>query len=347
MIETTPAYLREPATGQVYAALHRAGQDSLEGVAGRKVAVVVQERTELAPDGLTSSGDDVFIEIGFEQPREVNHSIVLLAAAPDLARVFSLDLAGEDGELSAEALLSLGDVVSTVLDTSVGAMTWLQPAPRAWLANLEPVGGDGAGVARVELPAGMVDGRPLTLVTLLLSVDGAECAVRVAFDEEAEKAWLGLAPAEAPQAELQETPPMETAPAPAATPAATQPQPAAAHGAPAATPPSNSAPDVPVQAAQFRPLGPDHAAGRGSGIDLIKDVPLHVSVELGRASLTVREILSLGAGSVVELDRLAGEPVDVLVNDRLIARGEVVIVDESFGVRITELLREGAMRGIL
>ncbi len=72
----------------------------------------------------------------------------------------------------------------------------------------------------------------------------------------------------------------------------------------------------------------------------MKDVPLHITVELGRASLTVREILGLGVGSVVELDRLAGEPVDVLANDRLIGRGEVVIVDESFGVCLTEVFRE-------
>jgi flagellar motor switch protein FliN/FliY len=90
---------------------------------------------------------------------------------------------------------------------------------------------------------------------------------------------------------------------------------------------------------QFQQLGPDQPAGRGSNIDLIRDVQLRVSVELGHASLSVREVLALGNGSVVELDRLAGEPVDVLVNDQLIARGEVVIVDESFGVRITEIVR--------
>ena len=100
-----------------------------------------------------------------------------------------------------------------------------------------------------------------------------------------------------------------------------------------------SQPPAAVQAVQFQQLGPDQPAGRGSNIDLIRDVQLRVSVELGHASLSVREVLALGNGSVVELDRLAGEPVDVLVNDQLIARGEVVIVDESFGVRITEIVR--------
>ena len=65
---------------------------------------------------------------------------------------------------------------------------------------------------------------------------------------------------------------------------------------------------------------------------------MRVSVELGRSSMSVEEILSLGPGSVVELNKLAGEPVDILVNDHLIARGEVVVVDENFGVRVTEIV---------
>ncbi len=73
-------------------------------------------------------------------------------------------------------------------------------------------------------------------------------------------------------------------------------------------------------------------------VDLILDVALHVRVELGSTRMTVEEVLALGPGSVVELERLAGEPVDVVVNDRLIARGEVVVVEENFGVRITEIV---------
>ncbi len=70
----------------------------------------------------------------------------------------------------------------------------------------------------------------------------------------------------------------------------------------------------------------------------IMDVVLHVSVELGRARMTVRQILDLDQDSVIELDRLAGEVVDVFVNEHLIARGEVVVVDDKFGVRLSELI---------
>lgn len=81
----------------------------------------------------------------------------------------------------------------------------------------------------------------------------------------------------------------------------------------------------------------------GEGVDLqdlslVMDVPLEVTVELGRTTKKVKEVLQLGPGTVIELDRLAGEPVDVRVNGRLVAKGEVVVLDELFAVRITEVV---------
>jgi flagellar motor switch protein FliN len=80
------------------------------------------------------------------------------------------------------------------------------------------------------------------------------------------------------------------------------------------------------------------AGSAGGNISLLMDVPLKLTVELGRTTKMVKEILALAPGSVVELDKLAGEPVDILVNERLIAKGEVVVIDENFGVRITEIV---------
>ena len=74
------------------------------------------------------------------------------------------------------------------------------------------------------------------------------------------------------------------------------------------------------------------------GLDILMDVPLDISVELGRTRLVVKEVVDLGIGSIVEIDKAAGEPVDVLVNGRLVARGEVVVIEYNFGVRITEIL---------
>ena len=77
---------------------------------------------------------------------------------------------------------------------------------------------------------------------------------------------------------------------------------------------------------------------RPPNLDFILDIPLKLSVELGRTKLLINDLLQLGQGSVIELNKLAGEPLEVLVNDKLIARGEAVVVNEKFGVRITDIL---------
>ncbi|MDX9732259.1 MAG: flagellar motor switch protein FliN, partial [Bdellovibrionales bacterium] len=75
-------------------------------------------------------------------------------------------------------------------------------------------------------------------------------------------------------------------------------------------------------------------------LDLILDIPLKVTVELGRTRMMVSELLNLGQGSVIELAKLAGEPMEVLVNDKLVARGEAVVVNEKFGVRLTDIISQ-------
>ena len=74
------------------------------------------------------------------------------------------------------------------------------------------------------------------------------------------------------------------------------------------------------------------------GMELIMDIPLEVTVELGRVRMLIRDVLELASGSIVELDRVAGEPVDLLVNGRLVAKGEVVVIEDNFGIRLTEIV---------
>lgn len=100
------------------------------------------------------------------------------------------------------------------------------------------------------------------------------------------------------------------------------------------------APNVNVQSAQFQPFN----AGvsplmQQENIDLIIDVPLEVTVELGRSNKSIKEILDFAPGTIIELDKLAGEPVDVLVNGKFVAKGEVVVIEENFGIRLVEILK--------
>lgn len=87
----------------------------------------------------------------------------------------------------------------------------------------------------------------------------------------------------------------------------------------------------------FQPLS-ELAAEADGEIDMVMDIPVQLSVELGRTRLTIKNILQLGQGSVVELDGLAGEPMDIYVNGYLIAQGEVVVVDEKYGIRVTDII---------
>ena len=93
-----------------------------------------------------------------------------------------------------------------------------------------------------------------------------------------------------------------------------------------------------VQSVQFGQLTSAMRTGDRSPLELILDVQLGATVELGRSRLAIRDILSLGPGSLVELDKLAGEPADLLINGKPLARGEIVVIDENFGIRITEIM---------
>ncbi len=100
-------------------------------------------------------------------------------------------------------------------------------------------------------------------------------------------------------------------------------------------------PPVNVQQAQFQPLmmSDFNPIQQQENIDLIMDVPLEVTVELGRTSKSIKEILEFSPGTIIELNKIAGESIDVLVNGKYVAKGEVVVIDESFGVRVTEIIK--------
>jgi flagellar motor switch protein FliN/FliY len=99
--------------------------------------------------------------------------------------------------------------------------------------------------------------------------------------------------------------------------------------------------DINVSQASFQPfVGDVGGMSKRENIDLIMDVPLEVTVELGRTSKSIKDILEFAPGTIVELNKIAGEAIDVLVNGKYVAKGEVVVIEESFGVRITEIIKD-------
>jgi flagellar motor switch protein FliN/FliY len=121
----------------------------------------------------------------------------------------------------------------------------------------------------------------------------------------------------------------------AAAPASSPEQLKAAEAAIAEARAKNATTAIPLSMPDF---GPKIAGAKPEGIDLLADVNLQVKIELGRTRMLVEDVLRLGEGSVVELDKLAGDPVDVFVNDRRVARGEVLVLNDNFCVRINEIL---------
>ncbi len=85
--------------------------------------------------------------------------------------------------------------------------------------------------------------------------------------------------------------------------------------------------------------------GEAGGLGRVRDIPLEVTVELGRTRLLIRDIMDLSAGSIIELDKIAGEPVDLFANGLLVARGEVIVIDDNFGVRVTEIITAAERNG--
>ena len=260
-----------------------------------------------------------------------------LSPATDAALLFGLNLEAavlNDDEKLAEASDSIRRSCSEICDL-LGLMLFAATPERADISVGEVL------FNRVEESIGIVADVAGETVAARLDADlvlpdGSRSRLTTIFPL---KFLLRLAEAltpEEPAAPVAAPPPVVAA-APAPTPISAAPGYAAAPTAPAAV---AAAPqeNLVVHPAAFTQLRTGDGAAAGHTLDLILDVTLRITVELGRNTMTVAEVLGLGPGSVVELDRQAGEPVDILVNDKLIAHGEVVVVEENFGVRILEII---------
>ena len=169
---------------------------------------------------------------------------------------------------------------------------------------------------------GLIDSEIMQLLPLDVAKDMVDALMHQQADVDNEEEAIVAAAAEPPP--------------PAAPPAAAAAPANYGYGAPPMQP--HVASNVPVQSAQFTPLSSVPVQVNDANIGLILDVPLQVNVELGRTKKSIKDILDLTKGSIVELDKLAGEPVDIMVNGKYLAKGEVVVIDENFGVRITEIV---------
>lgn len=293
----------------------------------RAVSARIAEFSEL--EGEFAGSDHLSVEIRVALDEAEIYSIVAVAALDELGGLFSIDMSPEqmaDAEFARGQIEVVSGGLRELLDLS-GLMLFSDE-----LAGAEATLGEARMNAIDEAVAAMTDaaGEPMGLWIEFTLALPEEKSIRVVVAAPAGLAarLASLAPSDEDglgEGELGLPEPiLGDAPAPA-------------FEMPVLPPIQEE--ELAVHPVRFPSLGPADPFDRTpSSLDLIMDVSLRVTVELGRSTMTVEEVLALGPGSVVELNKLAGEPVDILINDRPIARGEVVVVDENFGVRVTEIL---------
>ena len=304
------------------------------------------------------------VEVGYTVGIDGNN--VLAIQAQDASIIADLMMGGDGtnppGELNeihmsavGEAMNQMMGTVSTSLSTMFNKKIDISP-PRVNLIDLgtedkvtEIVGQDDP-VARISFRMevdGLIDSEIMQILPVAVAKEMVDSLLHGDMNapEEPEPAPAPAPPAPAPQPEA----PMAAAAPPMQQPAMQQP----AMQQPMMQQPMMQQPmmqqpmygqqarvaaNVPVQPAQFTPLSVEPVAVNDANIGLILDVPLQITVELGRTKKSIKDILELSNGSIVELDKLAGEPVDIQVNGKFLAKGEVVVIDENFGVRITDIV---------
>lgn len=310
----------------------------------------------------------LIVEVGYTIGIEGNN--VLAIQAQDAAIIADLMMGGDgtnpDTEINEIAMSAVGEsmnqmmgTVATSLSTMFNKKIDISP-PKVNLIDFgsedkvtELVGRDEPVVRtsfRMEVD-GLIDSEIMQILPVTVAKEMVEALTGGSNNEPetAPSAPTPVPPAPAPTPapaapQTQMTSPVQT-PAPQAQMAppvqATAPQ---AQMAPPVQAPAmgyamqpHVAQNVPVQSAQFTPLNTQPVQVNDANIGLILDVPLSVTVELGQTKKSIKDILELTNGSIVELDKLAGEPVDIKVNGQFLAKGEVVVIDENFGVRITEI----------
>ncbi|WP_073088137.1 flagellar motor switch phosphatase FliY [Selenomonas ruminantium] len=298
----------------------------------------------------------LIVEVGYTIGIDGNN--VLAIQAQDAAIIADLMMGGDgtnpDTEINEIAMSAVGEsmnqmmgTVATSLSTMFNKKIDISP-PKV---NLIDFGSED----KVSEVLGQTE--PIVCTSFRMEVDGLiDSEIMQILPVEVAKEMvesLTNGSQEEPEPEPAAAPPPPPAAAPAPAPAAAAaPPPMAAPAqqmAPPVMPPpaggyggygmpmQGMASNIPVQPAQFTPLNMQPVQVNDANIGLILDVPLSVTVELGRTNKSIKEILELTNGSIVELDKLAGEPVDINVNGKFLAKGEVVVIDENFGVRITEI----------
>lgn len=293
----------------------------------------------------------VFIQIRYTQGLEGSN--ILILREHDVKVITDLMMGGDgtntDGELGelhlsaiSEAMNQMMGSAATSLSTMLGKMIDISP-PEASLVDLTDFKKPGEiadflnGTFCKIAFSMQIDDLVDSMILQLYPIDFAKSLYDTFINQQTGGGEAAPAPAPTPAPEPQSynPPPVTQQPAQDAS--------QMGMGMPQMQMPQMGMPQMQmpnIQPAQFQSFSGNYGtAGASENIGLIMDVPLEVTVELGRTTKSISEILDFAPGTIIELDRIAGEPIDVLVNGKFVAKGEVVVIEESFGIRVTEIIK--------
>jgi len=364
--------LEQDALGEIGNITFGSAATALSTLLGKKVEITTPTVSLIHRSKLEDEfpKPHVAVHVSFREGFEGVNALIIRTA--DAAVIADLMLGGEgrpaDTELNEIHISAVQEAMNQMMGSSATSMSTIFNR----MVNISP-----PGIVIMDAPKGIglssiPDGDLLVKISFRLTIeDLVDSQIMqlqtIPFAKELVASLMGAAdaqPAPEPAAAGASSPPPASAPAAASAP---QPEPVMSGapaggmaGGPMGGPPggpAGGAPEGPpvgqphtygamtrnvsVQPVQFGSLGGGaYPQADQTNLDLLLDIPLRVTVELGRTHKQIKEILELSQGSVIELDKLAGEPVDILVNNKLIAKGEVVVIDENFGVRVTDIISQ-------
>lgn len=356
--------VEKDAIGEVANISMGSSATTLYSLVNRKVNITTPVVTLATWKNLLDAYEKPCVFIQIKYTKGLDGTNILVLRDHDVKIITDLMMGGDgtntDGELGelhlsaiSEAMNQMMGSASTSLSTMLDKTIDISP-PESSLIDLTEyhsgsdiapfLGGTFVKIAFRMQIGDLVDSTIMQLYPIEFAKSIVKNFLHQNTEEPAAAAAPASAPAPAPQAAPQPTY-QQAAPQPMYQQAAPQPmmqQAAQAYVPPQMSMPQQAAPqqNVNIQPAQFQTLTNDYAGVAGNqNIGLIMDVPLEVTVELGRTKKSISEILDFAPGTIIELDRIAGEPIDVLVNGKFVAKGEVVVIEESFGVRVTEIIK--------
>lgn len=361
--------LEQDALGEIGNITFGSAATALSTLLGKKVDITTPQVSAISRNNLHEEfpKPHVAVHVKFVEGFEGINSLVIKSHD---AQVIADLMLGGDGHVTTEELNEIHiSAVQEAMNQMMGSSATSMSTIFNRMVNISPPGIDildvetGSGVSSIPMEdifikvsfrlkiGDLID----STIMQLLSVPFAKEMVRSLMGDSQQEAAAAAPAAEIPAAPPQQpsaqAPQQSSAQAPQTPPAYPMPPQEPVYQAPPGY--ANPAPSYPqtlgapggrgvnvnpVQFASFQGGGLTQADE--TNLNLLLDIPLKVTVELGRTQKQIKEILELSQGSIIELDKLAGEPVDILVNNKLIAKGEVVVIDENFGVRVTDIVSQ-------